>query len=104
MCQLGTPYDLRAYRWGKYREESMLYLIGEYRHQFQKKDETLSKSGFVFWLGGGTLGKTIVEFEKWLPSAGIGYRFEIQPRMNLRLDFGFGRESNAFYFNFNEAF
>jgi hypothetical protein len=34
----------------------------------------------------------------------IGYRLTVQPRMNLRLDYGFGRESSGFYFNFNEAF
>ncbi len=104
MSQLGTPFDLRAYRWGQYRHESMMYFIGEYRHQFSKSDGSLSKSGFVVWVGGGTLGETIKEFNKWLPNGGIGYRFEVQPRMNLRLDVGFGKESRGFYFNFNEAF
>ena len=104
MSQLGTPFDLRAYRWGQYRNESMLYFIGEYRHQFSKSNGSLSKSGFVVWVGGGTLGETIKEFNKWLPNGGIGYRFEVQPRMNLRLDVGFGKESRGFYFNFNEAF
>lgn len=104
MSQLGTPFDLRAYRWGQYRDESMIYFLGEYRHMFAKKDGSLSKSGFVAWLGAGTLGETVVEFNKWLPNGGIGYRFEVQPRMNLRLDIGFGKESRGFYFNFNEAF
>jgi anaerobic C4-dicarboxylate transporter len=26
------------------------------------------------------------------------------PRMNLRIDYGFGTESHGFYFNFNESF
>ena len=104
MSQLGTPFDLRAYRWGQYRHESMMYFIGEYRHMFGKEDGSLSKSGFVAWVGGGTLGETVGEFDKWLPNGGVGYRFEVQPRMNLRLDFGFGKESRGFYFNFNEAF
>lgn len=104
MSQLGTPFDLRAYRWGQYRHESMLYFLGEYRHQFAKKDGSLSKSGFVAWVGGGTLGETVGDFSKWLPNGGVGYRFEVQPRMNVRLDIGFGKESRGFYFNFNEAF
>jgi len=104
MSQLGTPFDLRGYRWGQYRHESMLYTIGEYRHQFQKKDGSLSKSGFVAWVGTGTLDETIAEFNNWLPNAGLGYRLEVQPRMNLRLDIGFGKEAFGFYFNFNEAF
>jgi len=71
---------------------------------FAKKDCSLSKSGFVAWIGGGTLGETVGDFNKWLPNVGFGYRFEVQPRMNLRVDIGFGKESRGFYFNFNEAF
>jgi hypothetical protein len=39
-----------------------------------------------------------------IPNAGFGYRFEIQARMNVRAEFGFGKESKGFYFSFNEAF
>lgn len=104
MSQLGTPFDLRGYRWGQYRHESMLYGLAEYRHQFAKKDGSLSKMGAVGWVGAGTLGETVGEFDKWLPNFGLGFRFEVQPRMNLRIDFGFGKETTGFYFNFNEAF
>lgn len=104
MSQLGTPFDLRGYRWGQYRDESMLYIIEEYRHMFAKKDGSPGKAGFVVWLGAGTLAETVGEFDKWLPNAGLGFRFEVQPRMNLRIDYGFGKESRGFYFNFNEAF
>ena len=104
MSQLGTPFDLRGYRWGQYRHESMVYVLAEYRHMFRKHDGSLSKAGFVGWLGGGSLGETVGELNKWLPNAGLGFRFEVQPRMNLRVDYGFGKESSGFYFNFNEAF
>jgi hypothetical protein len=39
-----------------------------------------------------------------LPTAGIGYRFEVKPAMNIRLDLGFGKESAGFYFQVAEAF
>jgi hypothetical protein len=104
MSQLGTPFDLRGYKWGQYRENSMLFFIGEYRHTFLKKDQTLSKHGVVGWLGTGSIGKDPSEFTHWLPNVGVGYRLEVQPRMNLRIDIGIGRESAGFYFNFNEAF
>jgi hypothetical protein len=29
---------------------------------------------------------------------------EVQPRMNLRIDFGFGTETFGFYYNLNEVF
>jgi len=104
MSQLGTPFDLRGYKWGQYRENSMLFLIGEYRHTFLKKDGNLSKHGAVGWVGTGSIGADPSEFNKWLPNVGVGYRLEVQPRMNLRIDIGIGRESAGFYFNFNEAF
>jgi len=104
MSQLGTPYDLRGYRWGQYRDKSILFLLGEYRHMFLKRDGTLSKHGAVGWIGTGSLGETPKDYNNWLPNVGIGYRLEVQPRMNLRVDIGVGRESVGFYFNFNEAF
>ncbi|MCD4730200.1 MAG: outer membrane protein assembly factor [Bacteroidales bacterium] len=104
MSQPGTPFDLRGYTWGRYREESMIFALGEYRHMFTKRNGDLSIHGVVGWIGVGTLGEKVKEFGDWLPSIGIGYRLEVQPRMNLRIDIGVGLESAGFYFNFNEAF
>ena len=39
-----------------------------------------------------------------LPSAGVGYRFEFKPRVNVRLDYGIGKGSSGFYFQVGEAF
>jgi hypothetical protein len=104
MSQPGTPFDLRGYTWGRYRDESMVFALGEYRLMFRKKGGELSPHGIVAWLGAGTLGERVQYFGDWLPSIGIGYRLEVQPRMNLRIDIGIGRESQGFYFNFNESF
>lgn len=104
MSQLGTPFDLRGYYWGRYRDESLVFGIVEYRRTFMKSDGQLSKSGMVWWVGTGSIGEAPEDFRNWVPNAGIGYRFEVQPRMNLRIDIGVGRESAGFYFNFNEAF
>ena len=104
MSQHGTPFDLRGYTWGRYRDESMIFGIGEYRLMFQKRDGSLSPHGMVAWLGTGTLGDSVKDFGDWLPGIGVGYRLEVQPRMNLRIDIGFGRETQGFYFNFKEAY
>ena len=104
MSQPGSPFDLRGYTWGRYRDESMFFAISEYRHMFLKKNGEVGLHGFAVWLGAGTLGNTVDEFGNWLPNAGLGYRLQVQKRMNLRLDFGFGTESRGFYFNFNEAY
>ena len=63
---------------------------------------------WCFSLGAGFIGPRVVEFSGWLPNFGVGYRFEVQPRMNLRLDVGVSADVDgpqpALYFNFNEAF
>ncbi len=104
MSQLGTPFDLRGYTWGRYRDKSMIFMLGEYRHMFEKASGELSKHGMVAWMGTGSIAPEPSMFADWLPNFGFGYRFEVQPRMNLRIDIGMGRETSGFYFNFNEAF
>lgn len=107
MSQLGSPFDLRGYTWGRFRDESMFFFLAEYRHVFIKNPVELSKHAVITWIGSGTVFNinTLEDNDNhWLPNFGIGYRIEVQPRMTLRLDFGIGRESSGFYFNFNQAF
>ncbi len=109
MSQLGTPFDLRGYTWGQYRDKSMFFCLVEYRHKFYKSDGKPSKSGFVAWVGSGTIFDLEQNSDynaqaKWLPNFGVGYRFELQPRLNLRIDFGIGRKTIGLYFNMTEAF
>jgi hypothetical protein len=109
MSQLGNPWDLRGYTWGRYRDKSLYFSLVEYRHKLYKKDGKPTKSSFVFWMGSGKVfdvqkGSDWNDQSMWLPNYGVGYRFELQPRLHLRIDFGIGRETTGFYFNMNEAF
>lgn len=109
LSQLGTPFDLRGYRWGRFRDEAMLFGLLEYRFMFGpdttgKEFSFKNRSGLVGWIGGGSLGGTVSDFNQWLPNAGVGYRFETEPRMNIRIDYGFGIDSSFLYISFNEAF
>lgn len=104
MSQLGTPFDLLGYIWGQYRVKSMLFFLGEYRHMFEKASVELSRHGIVAWMGTVSVGADPSGFKNWLPNFGFDYRFEVQPRMNLRLDIRIGKETSGFYFNFKEAF
>ncbi len=105
MSQLGTPFDLRGYLWGQYRDKSMLFGIVEYRHTFYKRNGKPSIHGLVGWVAAGSVADKPGNMCDWLPNGGIGYRLQVQPRMNVRLDFGIGKGgSRGFYFNFNEAF
>lgn len=109
LSQVGSPFDLRGYYWGRYRDKFMTFFLAEYRHMFQrarpnKRGSLDSAHGFVLWLGAGTIAPSISYSKRWLPNFGAGYRLEIQPRMNFRFDAGFGTNSFSIYFTFSEAF
>ena len=107
----GTPFDLRGYYMGQYRDKSSHIALVEYRQMFNndrsnRLKKILSHLGFVAWGGCGFMGPTPGKIEGVLPNAGLGLRIEVQPRMNVRLDFGrnFINRQNLFYFNMTEAF
>jgi hypothetical protein len=100
---IGSDNNLRAYYGGRYRDQNAAYGLVEYRHTFNKK-VGLSKHGFVIWTGAGEIWNDTIELKNTLPVVGAGYRFALQPRINLRVDFGVGRDSFGFYLNITEAF
>ena len=114
VSMLASSNDLRGYRQGRYRDKAMLYGIAEYRYQFTsaKRESGLGRNGFVAWVGAGSLAPTLGELKCVLPNWGVGYRFEVQPRMSVRMDVGFGKEyttsgdkfAPSVYFSFAEAF
>ena len=109
MSMVGTPFDLRGYRWGRYRDKVMLLGLLEYRYMFMRKHprkdgNMMSRFGLVGWLGTGSIGNTVPDMTNWLPNGGFGFRFEIQTRMNVRIDYGIGNDTSALYVSFNEAF
>ncbi len=109
MPQIGTPYDLRGYKWGRFRDKSATFGIIEYRHMLTRRKQNNkgnfdSRWGFVGWVGAGTVAPNYKDWNNWLPNIGVGVRAEIQPRMNLRVDYGRGKDSGAIYVTFSEAF
>lgn len=107
----GSPFDLRGYYWGKYRDKSMMYGIVEYRHMFGSYEAASrgtfgSKLGFAVWAGTGTIGNTPLQWTKWKFNYGIGLRIQIQKNKNFRLDVGRepGGKGVLFYMNMTEAF
>ncbi|HBH23495.1 MAG TPA: hypothetical protein DDY13_08735 [Cytophagales bacterium] len=104
MTLIGSTDLLRGYLNGQYRDKAGLAVIGEWRYMFLNKERVKGKHGIATWLGTGSIAQNLGTLSNWLPNAGIGYRLELQPRMNLRIDFGFGRNSSGLYFNFSESF
>ncbi|MFR9637839.1 MAG: BamA/TamA family outer membrane protein [Rikenellaceae bacterium] len=106
----GSPFDLRGYYWGQYRDKSMGYGIVEFRHMLGSKEDyqrgrAISKFGYVAWVGAGTLGTTPKDWDEWKLNYGFGLRAQLQPRKNVRIDFGKGVGGGWLtYFNMTEAF
>ncbi|MCY1719010.1 BamA/TamA family outer membrane protein [Prolixibacteraceae bacterium Z1-6] len=96
--------NLRGYLLGHYRDNTTAFVLSEWRYTFKKRDNSLSKNGMVVWLGAGSIAPDVVSLTKWVPNGGVGYRLELQPRMNVCVDFGVGRDSKGVYFNFTEIF
>lgn len=103
--KIGSPYELRGFFYGQYRDKSSAVLQLEYRHTFSGRNKDgLSRHGFVFWIGSGTVFPKIAKINNALFNTGIGYRFEIQPNNNLRIDLGFGTKNTGVYVNYSESF
>lgn len=97
---LGDSHHLRGYYQGRYRGRNIL------TSQLELRKKLHWRHGVVAWAGAGSMSTRpgAVVDGPWLPSVGVGYRFEIKKRMNLRFDYGVGQKSSGFYFQIGEAF
>lgn len=91
---------LRGYYEGRYNDKCEIDATVELRQHIY------GRSGAVVWVAAGNVFPNFDHF-KWshtLPNYGIGYRWEFKNRINVRLDYGFGKGESGFVFNINEAF
>ncbi|MDQ4428063.1 BamA/TamA family outer membrane protein [Yokenella regensburgei] len=100
LSMAGDDQRLRGYYQGRYRDNDVVSGQVEYRKKLSWRH------GYVLWLGAGALGDSPgdLSHHPLLPTVGAGYRFEVKPAMNIRLDLGIGKESAGFYFQVAEAF
>lgn len=103
LCKLGGREDaIRGYVGGQYRDETSVTTQLEYRLRVYRR------WGVVAFAGVGQVAPEIgdIEFDDWLPSAGLGIRFMASEdeRVNLGIDYARGRDSDAWYFRIGEAF
>jgi len=111
LSMVGSPFDLRGYYMGQYRDNNALMGLVEYRQMINAGDETrfrriLSRVGFATWVGLGSIDPDFKGMQELLPNFGAGLRIEVQPRMNFRVDVGRDPISGQtlVYFNMTEAF
>ena len=99
---LGGTKRLRGYYEGRYRDQNAALLQTELRL------DVYHRLGVVVFGGVGVLGddQTLLRLHESKGAYGAGLRFTINQRdhLNLRLDYGRGRQSSGFYLTVGEAF
>ena len=98
---MGGSYRMRGYYEGRFRDRCLSEVQLELRQKIWKRN------GIVVWAGAGNVYSSLTKFSfrQTLPNYGIGYRWEFKKRINVRLDYGFGKNGQSgFIFGINEAF
>lgn len=100
MAMVGGNSSMRGYYEGRYRDKNMIDAQVELRQHIWKRH------GVVVWCGAANIFPELkaLRIQKTLPNFGLGYRWEFKKRVNIRLDYGFGKHISGFLFNINEAF
>jgi outer membrane protein assembly factor BamA len=102
MAELGGDSNMRGYIQGRYRDLDMMMLQAEYRTPL------IWRFGFAGFADYGDVSGGFGQFKltSFKYSVGAGIRFAIVPdeRLNVRLDYGIGKDSSEIYFSILEAF
>lgn len=100
---LGGQEYMRGYYLGRYRDKNMITLQAEYRWV-----PLFWRLGLAAFAALGDVAATPGDFDlgSFKYTYGVGLRFVFDPkqRLNLRLDFGFGKGTSGVYFTAAEAF
>lgn len=96
----GGGSRMRGYYAGRYIDCSQMTA------QLELRQHIYGRLGCVAWGGAGTVFPSFSAFNPKgiLPNYGIGLRFEFKHRMNIRIDYGFGKGTSGFVVQFAEAF
>lgn len=100
LARLGDNQRMRGYYQGRYADNSMITMQVELRQRVWRR------IGCTVWGGAGNVFSSLDRFD-WshtLPNYGLGLRWELKKRVNVRLDYGFGKDTSSFLLSVNEAF
>jgi outer membrane protein assembly factor BamA len=103
MGLLGGQEIMRGYYQGRYRDKDMIALQAEYRWS-----PIVWRLGLAAFAGLGDVAATLGDFDvgrfKYTYGFGLRLVLDAKQRLNLRLDFGFGKDTSGVYFTAGEAF
>ena len=104
-AMLGGNFRMRGYYEGRFNDLDMVTMQVELRQRLYRR------IGAVAWGGAGNVFHSLREFSwrETLPNYGLGLRWELKKRMNIRFDYGFGNRvqgklTSSFIMSLNEAF
>jgi outer membrane protein assembly factor BamA len=102
-CVYGTNNELRGYTAGRYFTRYMVATQLEYRLVLPWRFGLVGFGGLGGTIPGGT---QFYGLRKFLPGGGGGLRFLLSKKyhVNLRADYGFGRDGHTFSMGVGEAF
>ena len=94
---------MRGYYMGRIVDNNQVTAQIEYRQQVG------NRFGIVLWGGYGTLFPDFDALKdyknlQWYPNYGVGLRFEFKKNVNLRADYGFGKDTSGLIVTIGEAF
>lgn len=102
LCSFGQQSDLRGYQSGQYIDHAMYSVQAEYRrHLFWRV-------GAVAFAGVGEVSDSFYHMNtrNLLPAGGVGLRLQASTtyKVNVRVDYAVGKDSDGLYFSVGEAF
>jgi outer membrane protein assembly factor BamA len=105
-CVYGTSNQLRGYTAGRYFTRYMLATQLEYRLELPKRFGLVGFGGVGGVIPGGSQLLQRLQSSHFLPSGGVGLRFQLDKKnhVNLRADFAQGRDGHTFGLAVGEAF
>jgi outer membrane protein assembly factor BamA len=99
---LGGQNLMRGYFLGRYRDKQYVLAQAEYRTSL------LWRIGLVGFAGVGDVTDRLelIQLSELKYSVGAGLRFalDVKEKLNVRIDFGIGKNSSGIYFAIEEAF
>lgn len=98
--EAGGVSRLRGYYRGRYMDNHLASF------QVELRQKLVWRVGVAVFAG---CGSVFPSFARWrpdqiLPTAGLGLRFEFKHNLNLRIDYGFGRQTSGFVLSLGGSF
>lgn len=102
MATLGGDRINRGYYSGRYRDQNAVQLQAELRRKIA------GRFGFTVFTATGEVWDRFSDFNldnyKWTAGGGLRFNLNKNDPTNIRIDYGFGKNTSGFYLQFGEAF